>query len=66
MPLSWYVQDVLIREQLAEAQRRAAHNRLMREARVTREPSQLWPRLVAWLRGRATPGVVLVPQTKGR
>jgi hypothetical protein len=64
--MNWYAQDVLIRQQLAEARRRAAHSWLLREARADREPSDLWSRLGRWLRRRATPGAVLVPQTKER
>ena len=64
--MSWYVQEILIREQLADAQRRAAHNQLVREARAHRAPSHFWRRLVGWFRAGATRGAVLVPQTKGR
>ena len=64
--MSWYVQEILIREQLADIQRRAAHNHLLREARAHRAPSHFWRRLVGWLRAGATRGAVLVPQAKER
>jgi hypothetical protein len=66
MPLSWYVQEILIREQLAEAQRRAAHERLVLEARRHAGRSDFWRRAASWLGRRATPRPVLVPQTKER
>ena len=66
MPLSWYVQEILIREQLAEAQRRAAQDRLVREARGHSGRSDFWSRAARWLSRRATPGPVLVPQAKER
>jgi hypothetical protein len=40
-----YVQDVLIREQIADAQQRAARNHLLRRARPRRLPGRAWERL---------------------
>ena len=40
-----YVQDVLIREQIADAQQRAARNHLLRRARPRRAPGGAWKRL---------------------
>ena len=64
MWMSWYVQDTLIRQQLAEAHRRAAYNHLVREAQSRREPTRLGRRLRRLFRrtGRLSP--VRVPQVK--
>ncbi len=66
MWMSWYVQDTLIRQQLAEAHRRAAYNHLVQEARSRRAPNDLWRRLARLFRRHVTPDPVLVPQMKGR
>jgi len=66
MWMNWYVQDILVRQQIADAERRAAHHQLVREARARRAPRGL-TRLLARLRRRPTvPAPVLVPQMKGR
>ena len=64
MWMSWYVQDTLIRQQLAEAQRRAAYNHLVREARSRREPTRLGRRLRRLFRRTGRPSPALVPQVK--
>ena len=66
MWMSWYIQDTLIRQQLAEAQRRAAHNHLVREAQLRRARGDIWRRLGRLFRRSVRPTPVLVPQVKER
>ena len=66
MWMSWYIQDTLIRQQLAEAQRRAAHNHLVREAQSPRARGDIWRRLGRLFRRPVPPTPLLVPQMKER
>ena len=56
-----YVQDVLIREQIAEAQKRAARNHLLRRARPRRATGGTWERLARRWRRSAPLVRALVP-----
>ena len=66
MWMSWYEQEMLMRQQIAEAQRRAAHDRLARETSSPPAPRDGWRRFARLFRRPLTPTSVLVPQTKAR
>jgi hypothetical protein len=57
--MCWYVDEILIRQQLAEARRRADHNHLVREARSGRAPSDFWPRLGRLFRRPVRPAPIV-------
>ena len=57
--MCWYVEEIAIRQQLAEACRRAAHNHLVREARSRRAPSDLWQRLGRLFRRPVRPAPIV-------
>lgn len=66
MWMSWYLQDMLIRQQIAEAQGRAARDHLVRRARSPRPPSRVRERVWRLWRQCAQPEWALVPRMKGR
>ena len=63
--MNWYVQEVLMRQQIAEAQQRAARNHLVRQARSRRASADAWGRLWRRLQPSAQPAPALDVQMKG-
>lgn len=66
MWMSSYLQETLVRDQLAEARQRAAQHRLARLARTPRAPSGTWKRLWRRLRASVPPAPALLPHMKGQ
>jgi hypothetical protein len=52
MWMNVYLEDTLVREQIADAQRRAARNHLLRHARPPRAPHGGWELVLRLLRRR--------------